>query len=196
MICDQASRIKWISFLKTYFSTSFFKYKQRVLTKNNNIRLLSISIEMQSKLSSLFTNVGNPAWFHLWLRIIFRLILLLLFNVIISECFHWRVVVALNFQIAVGNDEASRVLWVKKWSRNKIISQLDLEKDGFIIDDNESSIYRLNTHLFIGWVSAKLSMYKVIRIPIKLMWLQLCYLRKSICWFDKVDAEDSGWEDG
>jgi hypothetical protein len=65
MISDKTSWGKRKPFLESNLSTALVQDKQGVLTQHHYVWGLQIAIEMNSQLSSLFSDISDPTWLHL-----------------------------------------------------------------------------------------------------------------------------------
>ena len=153
--------------------------KERLLSKHDNIRTLEVSVEMYSHLSRLLSNVGRPSWSQSTFLLAGCLIFFLSINVVVGECLHGMIVVALHLQVAVRDNNASRICRVKHRARHQVIWQLDFKQDGLIDNEDEGSIDRLNAYLFVSLIFiAEGAVYEIECISVKFMTLQLRQLRK------------------
>jgi len=110
-------------------STVFSKDEQGLLAQNNDINLLRVSIIVQSNLPRLLPNISDPHRFHLGFRIVFLcLVLLLLLNIVVRECFHRLVIVALNLQVGIRYDHTVATLRINHRTWYQEVRQLDFEQ--------------------------------------------------------------------
>lgn len=163
--------------------------EERLLSQHDDVIILQVDVVVHCNLPCLLANICDPRRLHLRLLIIllFLLYLLLLLQVIVRERLHWVEIVALDLEVAVGNNEAVRSLREDHWPWDKKVRELYFEEHVVVIEEVERAINWLDTDLiiFVAFVS-KLAAHEIVRVPLEPVDLALGDLREFVRGFNDM----------
>lgn len=126
--------------------------KQSGLSNSHHIVLFACPIIVIGQLVDLFSDIAEPVRVEsgrLLLHCFLLLSHLLSIDIVVCECLQTLELIALKFQIGIGDNDAVCVGCIDEGSRNKKVWQLDLEQEDIILKEKQSAIHRLYTYYLL-----------------------------------------------